>query len=91
LKAALPAVSSRWALPGFDRLAEEAIAAAGIDVEEAIAWKALGLSRPHQMIEAHPYGSRTIRKWVEAGFDPMLAVHFLRTGRTLGHNMPERS
>jgi hypothetical protein len=83
LKAALPAVSSRWALPGFSRLAEEELPAAGIDVEEAIAWRTLGRSRPHQMIEAYPYGLRAIREWVEAGFDPMQAVHYLRTGRTL--------
>jgi hypothetical protein len=83
LKAALPAVSSRWALPGFDRLAEEELLDAGIDVEEAIAWRALGLSRPHQMIEAHPYGLRAIREWVRAGFDPMEAARQLPKGRTI--------
>ena len=88
LKAALPAVSSRWALPGFDRLAEEELPAAGIDVDEAIAWRALGLSRPHQMIEAHPYGLRAIRRWVEAGFDPMQAVSYLAKGRTLDQLAP---
>jgi hypothetical protein len=82
LKAALPAVSSRWALPGFDRLAEEELPVAGIDVEEAIAWRELGLSRPQQMIEAHPHGLRAIREWVEAGFDPMQAAGYLKAGRT---------
>jgi hypothetical protein len=84
LKAALPAISSRWALPGFDRLAEEELPAAGIEVEEATAWRALGFSRPNQMIEAHRYGIRTIREWVEAGFDPMLAAGYLKAGRALG-------
>ena len=88
LKAALPAVSSRWALPGFSRLAEEDLPAAGIDVEEAIAWRALGLSRPHQMVEAHPYGFHAIRNWVEVGFEPMQAVRYLRTGRTLDQLVP---
>jgi hypothetical protein len=88
LKAALPAVSSRWALPGFDRLAEEELPAAGIDVAEAIAWRTLGLSRPHQMIEARPYGLRAIRKWVEAGFDCMQAVSYLAKGRTLDQLSP---
>jgi hypothetical protein len=46
LKAALPAISSRWALPGFSRLAEEELSAAGIGVEEAIAWKLPGWSTP---------------------------------------------
>jgi hypothetical protein len=88
LKAALPAVSSRWALPGFDRLAEEELPAAGIEVEEATAWRALGLSRPNQMIEAHPCGLHAIRKWVEAGFDPMQAVSYLAKGRTLDQLAP---
>jgi hypothetical protein len=74
MKAALPAVSSRWALPGFSRLAEEELSSAGIDVEEAIAWKRLGCSRLFQIREVRPYGLRTVREWVEAGLDPMQAA-----------------
>jgi hypothetical protein len=83
LKAALPAISSRWALPGFDRLAEEELPAAGIDVEEAIAWKRLGCSRLCQILKLRPYGLRAIREWVEAGFEPMQAAGHLKAGRTL--------
>jgi hypothetical protein len=89
LKAALPAVSSRWALPGFSRLAEEELSSAGIDVEEAIAWRRLGCSRPSQIREVRPYGLCTIREWVEAGFDPMQAAGYLKAGRTLDQ-LPRR-
>ncbi len=88
LKAALPAVSSRWALAGFNRLAEEELSAAGIDVEEAIAWRELGLSMPHQFVQAHPYGLSKIREWVKAGFDPMEAAKYLAKGRTLDQLTP---
>jgi hypothetical protein len=74
LMAALPAVSSRWALPGFSRLEEEEFSSAGIDMEEVIAWKRLGCSRLFQIREVRPYGLRRIREWVEAGFDPMQAA-----------------
>jgi hypothetical protein len=83
LKAALPAISSRWALPGFSRLDEEELSSAGIDVEEAIAWKRLGCSRLFQIREVRPYGLRTIREWVQGGFDPMQAASYLKAGRTL--------
>ena len=88
LKAVLPAVSSRWALAGFNRLTEEELPAAGIDVEEAIAWRELGVSKPYEIIEAHPYGTNTIREWVKAGFELMDAVWHLRKGRTLDQLTP---
>lgn len=88
LKAALPAVSSRWALAGFNRLVEEELPAARIDVEEAIAWRELGVSRPYEIIEAHPYGTNTIREWLKAGFELMDAVWHLRKSRTLDQLTP---
>ncbi len=66
LKAALPAVSSRWALPGFSRLAEEELCSAGIDVEEAIAWRRLGCSRPSQIREILSAGFSNIDEWAKA-------------------------
>jgi hypothetical protein len=78
LKAALPAVSSRWALPGFSRLAEEELCSAGIDVEEAIAWRRLGCSRPSQIREILSAGFSNIHEWAKAGFDP--ATSYLDKG-----------
>jgi len=88
LKTALPAVSSRWALSGFNRLAEDEFNAAGIDVEEATAWKGLGLTLPWQVVTVHPYGLSTIETWIEAGYDPLTAARYLAKGRTLDQLAP---
>jgi hypothetical protein len=89
LNAALPAISSRWAFSGFSRLAEEELSSVGIDVEEVMAWKGLGLSRPCELIAVHPYGLRTICEWVKAGFAPMQPTHYLSAGGTLDQpNLP---
>ena len=58
-------------------------------MEEAIAWRRLGCSRPSQIREVRPYGLCTIREWVEAGFDPMQAAGYLKAGRTLDQ-LPRR-
>ena len=70
-------MSSRWALSGFNRLAEEEFSAAGIGVEEAIAWRGLGLTFPWQALAVHPYGLSTIETWIEAGYDPIMAARYL--------------
>jgi hypothetical protein len=88
LKSALPAVSSRWALSGFNRLAEEEFSAAGIGVEEAIAWRGLGLTFSWQVLAVHPYGLSTIETWIEAGYDPIMAARYLAKGRTLDQLAP---
>jgi hypothetical protein len=88
LKSALPAVSSRWALSGFNRLAEEEFSAAGIGVEEAIAWRGLSLTFPWQVLAVHPYGLSTIETWIEAGYYPTVAAKYLARGETLDQLAP---
>jgi hypothetical protein len=88
LKSALPAVSSRWALSGFNRLAEEEFSAAGIGVEEAIAWRGIGLTFPWQVLAVHPYGLNTIETWIEAGYYPTVAAKYLARGQTLDQLAP---
>ena len=88
LKAALPAVSSRWALSGFNRLAEDEFNAAGIDVGEAVAWREHGLKFPWEVLAVHPYGLSTIEIWIEAGYYPTVAARYLAAGRTLDRLAP---
>jgi hypothetical protein len=88
LKAALPAVSSRWALSGFNRLAEDKFSAAGIGVGEAIAWTEHGLKFPWEVLAVHPYGLSTIETWIEAGYYPTVAARYLAKGRTLDQLAP---
>jgi hypothetical protein len=88
LKAALPAVSSRWALSGFNRLAEDEFSAAGIGVGEAVAWREHGLKFPWEVLAVHPYGLSTIETWIEAGYDPIQAARYLAKGRTIDQLAP---
>jgi hypothetical protein len=88
LKAALPAVSSRWAFSGFNRLAEDEFNAAGIGVGEAVAWREHGLKFPWQVLAVHPYGLSTIETWIEAGYYPTVAARYLAGGRTLDQLAP---
>lgn len=88
LKAALPAVSSRWALSGFNRLAEDEFDAAGIGVGEAVAWREHGLKFHWEVLAVHPYGLSTIETWIEAGYYPTVAARYLAGGRTLDQLAP---
>ncbi len=74
MKWALPAVSSRWALPGFSRIAEEELSSARIDVEKAIVWRGLGCSRLSQIREMLAYRLRDIDEWAKADFEQALAA-----------------
>jgi hypothetical protein len=88
LKAALPAVSSRWALSGFNRLAEDEFNAAGIGVGEAVAWREHGLKFHWEVLAVNPYGLSTIETWIEAGYYPTVAARYLAGGRTLDQLAP---
>lgn len=69
LKAALPAVSSRWALPGSIASPKRSSLLLG-----AIAWKRLGCSWLSRIREMLAHDLSIIDEWVKAGFEPALAA-----------------